>query len=521
MAEDKKPDNIRNILVVAVADQSEVGSQGKVQTILREEIVTELLMARANLRKLGDQQNQQKLTQTELDQLHDDVVDGARRVISTSHWKARTLVPRQPVMDHVDKGIRPNLLQLHQVHDHSVDVATAMSAQTRALLSTLEKELLNLAHRKYSDSDPYSFNIDLLEAPPGPTGYHMDLQCALLNYLENRDIQCAIPNVPNYRYRYDRKSQFQYPVRPGRERLTPSVIVPIASAPTRAARAVVRRLSPGNKIPIVFTVVSDPGHEPSDDPLVNPYTFKAEGDGVTGVSRSLIQTVRKCLNLFRDLLGDDREIHWLIRPRLHQAAQAHQELTGDSSPDLHPTLPYPRNRTVRESDELWWHDITDLEKVEILQFVRDDKVLPPNDRRRSKRTGLLVIPDELVVSIAEDVIETAQRKRIPTFVQQLEYVAKGPWTKNDRFALAGYGLPPKTLGQDTAVYVDKVLRAPSPAEKAMELPVHFFSRSEFKFWINTGVADSLGIKIPPHVLAKAHPLLLEGSRVDDCLEISN
>ena len=48
---------------------------------------------------------------------------------------------------------------------------------------------------------------------------------------------------------------------------TPDVIVPVASAATRAARDAVAPMPSATRIPIVFTVVSEPDKEPSGDPL--------------------------------------------------------------------------------------------------------------------------------------------------------------------------------------------------------------------------------------------------------------
>jgi ABC-type uncharacterized transport system substrate-binding protein len=279
----------------------------------------------------------------------------------------------------------------------------------------------------------------------------------------------------------------------------PHVIVPIGSAPTRAARAVVLRLSPSNKIPIVFTVVSDPGGEPPDDPIVDRNAGMKntkEGVQITGVSRSLIQTVRDCLVRFRDLLGEDREIHWLIRPHLHQGQKAHRELTGSSPLDS------PQSPAGPQGPELKWHDITGLDGFEIQQHVEDRLVLPWNRGPQKNRTGLLVIPDELVVSLAKQIIESCQAptRAIPVFFQQLEWVLPGPWNPQGPYALAGYGLSPETFGRQVGEYVHMVLLDP---HRANELPAFFFDKEEFQFWINRSVADDLGIKIPDQVLLSA------------------
>jgi len=281
-----------------------------------------------------------------------------------------------------------------------------------------------------------------------------------------------------------------------KDRRLPDVIVPIASAPTRAAREVVRSMSPHGwplRVPIVFTVVSDPEHEPQNDPLVDPGTHR--GDGITGVSRKLIQTAREALERFRLLLGDNDEIHWFYKADLHQANAAHNFLIGFSpSPGSGPPPPPADTKPHEFRGRIGKH--------EILLNIRDREVLPPNDPQGRTRTGLLLIPDELMVSIASDVIKAAYEKKVPTFVQQLEWVCPGEWNPEGPYALAGYGVSPEWIGRKAGERVYEVLR---DKRKASELPVLSPENdpSALEFWINEDVANDLAIPIPDDARRKA------------------
>ncbi len=111
-----------------------------------------------------------------------------------------------------------------------------------------------------------------------------------------------------------------------------------------------------------------------------------------------------------------------------------------------------------------------------------------------------MIPDDLIGRYAPQIIASAHdpSRKIPTFVQQLEYVESDPTDPQKPCAFARYGLTAETMGDEAADYVDKVLR---DADQASTLPVKY--PSKFEFWINCTVAGQLGIAVPPNVLAQA------------------
>ncbi len=115
-------------------------------------------------------------------------------------------------------------------------------------------------------------------------------------------------------------------------------------------------------------------------------------------------------------------------------------------------------------------------------------------------------PGRTGVSLAEKVIQSAQNppRKIPTFFQQLEWVAPDPENPDRPCALAGYGLSPETNGEKAGEYVHQVLQDPA---QASQLKVHFFEDDKFEFWVNLRMAAKLDLKIPQEVLkgAKTFP----------------
>jgi hypothetical protein len=265
----------------------------------------------------------------------------------------------------------------------------------------------------------------------------------------------------------------------------PDVIVTVASAATRTARSVFPRPIFGHGVPIVFTVVSLPDQEPEGNPLVDPKTMK--GKQITGVSRSLVQTVCASVTRFTQCLPPPLAIHWVRRYDLFQAERAEEFLYACTLPAGFSLAPH-----VLEYEAQSWEPIRAI--------LEDPGRLPPTAGQKNARTGLFLIPDDVVVGLAPDVINSAQHpdRKIPAFVQQIELVKPPTAGEPDRpCAFAGYGLPPETIGLHAANLVERLFREPL---QASEIPVVF--PENFEFWVNTAVAKELGIVLPPGLLKR-------------------
>jgi putative ABC transport system substrate-binding protein len=94
------------------------------------------------------------------------------------------------------------------------------------------------------------------------------------------------------------------------------------------------------------------------------------------------------------------------------------------------------------------------------------------------------------------------RPRIIQFSNQRQLLLAcgfGPWAREG--ALLSYGPDADLMTQRAAAYVDKILRGAKPDELPIEQP------TKFQLVINRSVAKSLGLVIPPTLLATADEVI--------------
>jgi putative ABC transport system substrate-binding protein len=103
--------------------------------------------------------------------------------------------------------------------------------------------------------------------------------------------------------------------------------------------------------------------------------------------------------------------------------------------------------------------------------------------------GLVVLPDVLTNSHRHLIIETAARHRLPAIFAYRYIVTDG--------GLASYGIDVTDLYRRAAVYADRILHGDKPAELPVQAPI------KFELAINLKTARSLGLTIPPTLLATA------------------
>lgn len=99
------------------------------------------------------------------------------------------------------------------------------------------------------------------------------------------------------------------------------------------------------------------------------------------------------------------------------------------------------------------------------------------------------IGDAMVVSQAQLIIDTAKAKKLATMFHEPSLVAKG--------ALASYGQNYHAVGRASAKYVQRVLSGSHPGDLRVE------TIENIQLAINLQTAKSLGLTIPPNVLARA------------------
>jgi putative ABC transport system substrate-binding protein len=111
-----------------------------------------------------------------------------------------------------------------------------------------------------------------------------------------------------------------------------------------------------------------------------------------------------------------------------------------------------------------------------------------------KRAGaLLTLADSLTITHQSRIVDLAAKSRLPAMHEQGEFVEAG--------GLMAYG--PSLLGlfRHVATYVDKILKGAKPATLPVEQP------TQFEFVINLKTAKSIGLTIPPELLARANKVI--------------
>jgi len=107
--------------------------------------------------------------------------------------------------------------------------------------------------------------------------------------------------------------------------------------------------------------------------------------------------------------------------------------------------------------------------------------------------GIFLVPDAMVGSQSQLIVDTARTKKLPTMFYERTAVEAG--------GLASYGVNYYAVGRLAAKYVYRVLLGTSPAE----LPVERFDRLELV--INLKTAKALGLTIPQSVLGRADEVI--------------
>lgn len=103
------------------------------------------------------------------------------------------------------------------------------------------------------------------------------------------------------------------------------------------------------------------------------------------------------------------------------------------------------------------------------------------------------IPDAMLVSQAQAIIDTANARKLATMFHEQSLVAKG--------ALASYGQNYHEIGRLSAKYVQRVLNGVAPKELKID------TVENVELAINLKTAKELGISIPPQVLARAKKVI--------------
>jgi putative ABC transport system substrate-binding protein len=240
--------------------------------------------------------------------------------------------------------------------------------------------------------------------------------------------------------------------------INPDAIFAMSTSALKAAMAATKQ------IPIVFPSISDP----VGDGVVK--SNAVPGKNATGVRAMRSQTADECLELFKATVPSLKTVYALHKPKYSPATRAVKFLRQAAGRARVKFVPV----TVQSH--------ADIEKAMTK--------IPTSSGKPS--AGVLVLPDDLVLSAWQHITEIAREKRIPTFFPVTDWVKKEAPS-----ALAGFGVPQRRCGEAAAAHMYKVLHG----VPAQNIPVKRLGG--FEWAINVELARQIGIDVPETAIKAA------------------
>jgi putative tryptophan/tyrosine transport system substrate-binding protein len=106
---------------------------------------------------------------------------------------------------------------------------------------------------------------------------------------------------------------------------------------------------------------------------------------------------------------------------------------------------------------------------------------------------VIPIPDIFTVVNRDLIIALSARYRLPAIYPFHFFVADG--------GLISYGVDLNDMQRRAAIYVDRILKGAKPADLPVQLPI------KFELVINLTTAKTLGLDVPPGLLARASEVI--------------
>jgi putative ABC transport system substrate-binding protein len=231
------------------------------------------------------------------------------------------------------------------------------------------------------------------------------------------------------------------------------MIVGVATVAVRVAQEETR----DSLMPILMAGVSDPVGEGFVRSLARP------GGSITGVSHQLVQGSGKRVELFREMVPGLRRLITMRVPNYRPSDKSMDEIRAAAK-------------------QL---------QIEVLDWIvtsREELQIALANARWEAGDGIMILPDSLIISNVDLILETSLEQRVPAFGLQ-DYMA-------DWGALGAYGPSAYQSGGHDALYVDKISKGAKPGDLPVE-PV------DPTFVINLKAAECLGVTLPLEVLHQA------------------
>jgi putative ABC transport system substrate-binding protein len=231
---------------------------------------------------------------------------------------------------------------------------------------------------------------------------------------------------------------------------------------TRGTPAALAAKKATQTIPVVMAANGDPLGSGLIASLARP------GGNLTGLSALVLDLYPKRVELLRDMITPLTRIAVLFNMGNPITLLEWEEVTGAA-------------RSLNIQADL--HD------------VRTREALAPafDSASRQRADALIVGLDTLMQSNRELVAALAARHRLPAIYASREFAEVG--------GLLVYGVSYPDLYQRAAAYVDKIMKGAKPADLPVQQP------TKFELVINLQTAKSLGLTVPPTLLARADEVI--------------
>jgi putative ABC transport system substrate-binding protein len=216
-------------------------------------------------------------------------------------------------------------------------------------------------------------------------------------------------------------------------------------------------------IPIVFVLVTDPVGQGFISSLARP------GGNVTGFTFFEYAMFGKSLELLKEVAPAVTRVGFIFNP--------------DMSAFYDQFLPAFETQARQYSIELTVGRVGS--QGEINAAVAKLAAAPGG--------GLMVPPDAYTLVHRDLIVQSTAQHRIPAIYSYRQVIKEG--------GLMSYGPETSDIFQRSASYVDRILKGAHPAELPAQAP------AKFEFAINLKTAMTLGLTVPPTVIALADEVI--------------
>src|SRR5262245_8668386 len=237
----------------------------------------------------------------------------------------------------------------------------------------------------------------------------------------------------------------------------------VAVIVTTNTQGVLAAKSATQTIPIAFLVGTDPVESGLVESLNRP------GGNATGVSLIDVEVTAKRIELLHQLIPTATSIALFVNPK-------------------NPITTRAETREARLAAKALGLRLLVLEAAS-----SDDITVAFTALVRQQASAVLVSSEALFFTVQDELIDLAMRHKVPISIPQPEGVRKG--------ALFGYGANTKDAFRELGVFAGRLLKGERPADLPVQRSV------KIDLLINLKTAKTLGLEVPPSLLARADEVI--------------